>query len=97
MRHVSRTHRGDLDWLFDRINLDKAIQLKYVNTPQQIADMLTKVSFFARALDAIDISVWCYDTSNTLLQPFFVVYASCLDGNMSNREAEMHHEQDLVY
>ena len=22
MRHVSRTHRGALDWLFDRINLD---------------------------------------------------------------------------
>ena len=26
MRHVSRTHRVALDWLFDRINLDSKIQ-----------------------------------------------------------------------
>ena len=29
MRHVSRTHRVALDWLFDRINLDSKIQIKY--------------------------------------------------------------------
>ena len=29
MRHVSRTHRVALDWLFDRINLDTKIQIKY--------------------------------------------------------------------
>ena len=28
MRHVSRTHRVALDWLFDRINLDPKIQIK---------------------------------------------------------------------
>ena len=28
MRHVSRTHRVALDWLFDRINLDPEIQIK---------------------------------------------------------------------
>ena len=27
MRHVSRTHRVALDWLFDRINLDPNIQM----------------------------------------------------------------------
>ena len=27
MRHVSRTHRVALDWLFDRINLDPKIQI----------------------------------------------------------------------
>ena len=32
MRHVSRTHRVALDWLFDRINLDPKIQIKYVDT-----------------------------------------------------------------
>ena len=32
MRHVSRTHRVALDWLFDRINLDPKIQIKYVYT-----------------------------------------------------------------
>ena len=29
MRHVTRTHRVALDWLFDRINLDPKIQIKY--------------------------------------------------------------------
>ena len=31
MRHVSRTHRVALDWLFDRINLDSKIQIKYID------------------------------------------------------------------
>ena len=33
MRHVSRTHRVALDWLFDRITLDPKIQIKML-TPQ---------------------------------------------------------------
>ena len=32
MRHVSRTHRVALDWLFDRVNLDPKIQIKYIDT-----------------------------------------------------------------
>ena len=32
MRHVSRTYRVALDWLFDRINLDSKIQIKYMDT-----------------------------------------------------------------
>ena len=31
-RHVSRTHRVALAWLFDRINLDPKIQIKYIDT-----------------------------------------------------------------
>ena len=42
MRHVSRTHRFALDWLFDRINLDPKIQIKYIDTKNQLADILTK-------------------------------------------------------
>ena len=45
MRHVSRTHRVALDWLFDRINLDPKIQIKYIDTKNQLADMLTKWNF----------------------------------------------------
>ena len=45
MRHVSRTHRVALDWLFDRINLDPKIQIKYIDTKNQLADMLTKRNF----------------------------------------------------
>ena len=35
MRHVSRTHRVAFDWLFDRINLDPKIQIKYIDTNSQ--------------------------------------------------------------
>ena len=45
MRHVSRTHRVALDWLFDRINLDSKIQIKYIDTKNQLAVILTKGNF----------------------------------------------------
>ena len=45
MRHVSPTHRVALDWLFDRINLDPKIQIKHINTKNQLADILTKGNF----------------------------------------------------
>ena len=32
MRHVSRTHRVALDWLFDLLKLDPKIQIKYIDT-----------------------------------------------------------------
>ena len=48
MRHVSRTHRVALDWLFERIDLDSKFQIKYVDTSNQPADMLTKKGSFTR-------------------------------------------------
>ena len=45
LRHVSRTHSVALDWLFDRINLDSKIQIKYIDTKNQLADILTKENF----------------------------------------------------
>ena len=45
MRHTSRTHRVNLNRLFDRIKMDARIQIKYVKTSKQSADMLTKGSF----------------------------------------------------
>ena len=45
MRYVSRTHRVALDWLFDRINLDPKIQIKFIDTKNQLADILTKGNF----------------------------------------------------
>ena len=41
MRH-SRTHRVALDCLFDRITLEPKFQIKYIDTINQLADMLTK-------------------------------------------------------
>ena len=45
MRHVSRTHRVALDWLFDRTDLDYKIQIKYIDSKNQLSDILTKGNF----------------------------------------------------
>ena len=45
MRHVSRTHKVALDWLFDRVILDPKIQIKHVHTKNQLADMSTEGTF----------------------------------------------------
>ena len=45
MRHVPRTHRVALDWLCHRINLDPKIQIRYIDTKNQLADILTKGNF----------------------------------------------------
>ena len=45
MRHVSRTHRVALDWLFDRINLDSKIQIKYIDTKKPTRRHPTKGNF----------------------------------------------------
>ena len=38
-------HRVALDWLFDRVNLDPKIQIKFIDTKNQLADILTKGNF----------------------------------------------------
>ena len=53
MRHVQRSHRVNLDWLFDRMAKDPGIRIKYVGTKQQIADILTKGSFTAEQWKAL--------------------------------------------
>ena len=45
LRHVLRTHRVDLDWLFDRLMFDPCIFMRYINTKEQLADVFTKGSF----------------------------------------------------
>ena len=45
MRHVSRTHRVALDWLFDRINLDSKIQIKYIDTKKPTRRHLNQREF----------------------------------------------------
>ena len=42
MKHVARTHRVNLDWLFEPINRDPAVFMKFVGTKEQSADILTK-------------------------------------------------------
>ena len=45
MIHGSRTDRVALDWLFDRINFDSKLQIRYIDTKHQLADILTKGYF----------------------------------------------------
>ena len=46
MRHVSRTHRANEDWLCERINLDPSISIRFVSSNQQVEDKMT--NFLAR-------------------------------------------------
>ena len=77
MRHVSRTHRVALDWLFDRINLDPKIHIKYIDTKNQLADILTKGNFTR-------------DGWNHLLCLFKIINFSCINSleAMSKRTQE---------
>ena len=76
MRDVSRTHTVALDRLFVRINLDPKIQLKYVDTKNQFADMLTKGNFtrdeWNTLLHLFDISIFssasCPEAMSTRMQ-----------------------------
>ena len=45
MRHVVRTQRVDIDWLFERLRDDPGMFMKYVRTTLQMADMMTKANF----------------------------------------------------
>ncbi len=47
MRHVSRTHRVDLDWLYAVFREDPGVKIRFVGTRFQIAGMLTKGQFTA--------------------------------------------------
>ena len=41
MRHVHRTHRVDVDWLYEIVQ-EPNITVRYVNTTNQLVDILTK-------------------------------------------------------
>ena len=73
MKHVSRTHRVALEKLFDKINLNPMIQIRYIDTKHQLADISPKeishvmretifsicsMSAISDPLDAPRISAW---------------------------------------
>ena len=77
MRHVTRTHRVALDWLFDRINFDPKIQIRYVDTKNQLADILTKGSFskdewnnLIRSLNIMNVSTFSHSHSSHFVSHF---------------------------
>ena len=94
MGHVSRTHRVALDWLIDRINLDPKIQIRYIDTKRQLADILTKGCFTR-------------DEWNTLLHLFNISHVSltcCAENSsliicpkkMAKRVQEQKEEETIV-
>ena len=72
MRHVSRTHRVAFDWLFDRVNLDTKIQIKYIVTKNQLADILIKGNFTR--------DEWNYFVVLVQYQPFQFYSLLCCNG-----------------
>ena len=85
VRHVSRTHRVALDRLFDKINLDPKIQIKYVDTKNQLADIPTKGTFTC-------------DEWNNILHLFIISIfssASCSEA-MSKRMQQGTGEENIV-
>ena len=88
MRHMSGTHRVALDWLFHKIKLEPKIQIKYVDTQNQFADILN-IGSFSR------------DEWNHLLRLFNMM--TCAGSNSKNRTSkhEAHeppaHDEDLPF
>ena len=62
MSHVSRTHRVDLDQLFNKISMDLGFPIKCVYTNQQVADILTTDSFSREKRFTVVAVEQSYDT-----------------------------------
>ena len=50
LRHVVRTHRVDLNWLFELIEGDPSILIRHVKTLDQMAAVLNKGKFTAQQI-----------------------------------------------
>ena len=57
MRLVSRTHRVDLAWLFERINLDMSIPIRHVRTTQTIGRHFGQECFHDHSKEVSDAVV----------------------------------------
>ncbi len=53
MRHMQRTHRIDVESLFESIHAIDGLSIKYINTKNQIADIFTKGSFSVQSWDTL--------------------------------------------
>ena len=66
------------DWLFDRINLDPMIQVKYVDSSSQLADILIKGTFTRDEMEASPPVVQHDERFSLLSQPFLERHPMCL-------------------
>ena len=62
-------HRVTLDWLCDRINMEPKNQIKYGDTKNQPADILTKRSFSKKLTESLPVFVK-YEFLDVFVQPF---------------------------
>ena len=90
MRHVSRTHRVALDWLFDRINLDPKIQIKHIDTKNQFADILTKE--ITHVMSGI-ICCACSISAISVLQCALIQWRNDLNTIQVKNEAQQNRDQ----
>ena len=83
MGHLSRTHRVAFNWLFDRINLDSKIQIRYTDAKHQLADILTEGNFtrdeWNNLLQLFNISHFSstVHTLTCLLHAHFSAHSAC--------------------
>ena len=70
MRHVSRTHRVAIGWSLERINMDPRIQIKYVDTKNHLADILTRGSFTRHEWNHLVHLLNIFVFVDVFLQPF---------------------------
>ena len=53
MRHLARTHKIALDWLFERYMIDRSAKIKHFPTKGMIADMFTKGTLTAAEFESL--------------------------------------------
>ena len=66
MRHVSRTHKLPFYWLFDQINLDPEIQMKYIDTQQATRRHMRMWKFHTRWVESFVVA--CSISAISVLQ-----------------------------
>ena len=91
MRHVSRNHRVSLDWLFDRTNFDPKIQIMYIDTKNQLADILTTGIFtrdeWNNLLHLVNISIFSSSSCREVMSRRIIVAKSKPTLNLVSRSA----------
>ena len=53
LRYVPRTHRINLDWIFELVSNDPGVFIKWISTKEQLADILTKGMFTAAQFQSL--------------------------------------------
>ena len=76
MRHVSRTDRVDMDWLYDRINQERMIQIEYVNNTA-IGRYSHNRIIHTRQMDTIFIFGERHDSHHIYSKQFVSCFCKC--------------------